>query len=377
MMTTPVLTDASCYIGLMSGTSLDCIDAVLVQLQTDGTMTILATQSVPIVDALRQKILALNAPCTNDLARSLALDVQMGELLAQAVLSLLSCAHVQPAAVRAIGSHGQTLRHEPLAAHPYSHQIGNAAIIAERTGITTVYDFRMRDIAAGGQGAPLASAFHRAVLKPKHPNDCVIINIGGMSNVTLLQGASCVGFDTGPGNVLMNAWVHKHRGTDYDENGAWASSGNCLVDLLQKWLAHDYFKLPPPKSTGRELFSTQWLDKQNLTQYDPADVQATLMALTAQTIVDAIPNDITDYFVCGGGAHNGALLDALAAKSGANVNTTASAPFELSPDWVEAVTFAWLAMRTLDGQANNCPEVTGASGLRVLGSICPGALHCG
>ena len=283
--------------------------------------------------------------------------------------------------VRAIGCHGQTVRHRPpsgsaSAIEAFTLQIADPNTIAERTGIPTVADFRRRDIAAGGEGAPLAPAFHAAAFA-RAGTARAIVNIGGIANVSLLDGEQWTGgFDSGPGNTLLDLWTRRHRGERYDRQGSWAASGQVLPKLLDHLLRDDYFSLSGPRSTGKETFNLGWLDAR-LTQFagsDPSDIQATLAELTAASIADAIGNSslaVDEIYVCGGGAHNTDLLARLDKRlPGAALNSTAALGIE--PDWVEAVTFAWLAHRTLNGLAGNAPAVTGASGERVLGAIYPG-----
>jgi len=365
------------YIGLMSGTSMDAVDAALVDLSA-ATPHLVAAHSHPLPESLRQPLLSLCRPGgTDELHQAARLDVAVGRLFADAADALLRKAGVETAAVRAIGSHGQTLRHQPTGDLPYTVQIGDPNTLAERTGITTVADFRRRDLAAGGQGAPLVPAFHAATLA-QAGEDRVVLNIGGMANLTHLPGAGDApvsGFDTGPGNVLLDGWCQRVRGEAFDRDGAWAASGRVDENLLTALLAEDYFGRPPPKSTGREEFNLDWLDAVlNGREIDAADVQATLAEFTARSaaaaIRDACPACIR-VMVCGGGAHNGDLLTRLAAQlPGVSVETTAS--HGIDPDWVEAMAFAWLARETLAGRPGNLPAVTGARRPLVLGGIYPG-----
>ena len=275
-----------------------------------------------------------------------------------------------PAHVAAIGSHGQTICHRPNGAFPFTLQIGDPSVIAERTGILTVADFRRGDVAAGGQGAPLLPALHAAVLAdPAIPR--AILNLGGIANLTLLvPGQEVLGFDTGPANCLLDAWAARHLGTERDNGGAWASSGTVDRDLLARCLDDPYFAAAPPKSTGREVFNLDWLDARVHTGIAPADVQATLLALSARTIADALRANAPatrEVFACGGGVHNPALMDALRAElPGVRVDTTAA--LGLDPDFVEAAGFAWLAHARLAGEPGNLPSVTGARRPRVLGA---------
>lgn len=360
------------FIGLMSGTSMDGIDAVLVSFG-DASVDLIAALEKPYPDTLHRALLhAVATPADATIADIGSLDRQVGESFRDAALDLLRDAGMAAADVRAIGSHGQTVRHQPDAIAPYSLQIGNPAVIASGTGITTIADFRSADIAAGGQGAPLVPPFHEWLFGGSGA-DRVILNIGGIANVTLLKedGSAVIGFDTGPGNTLLDRWIQLHRKQAFDRNGAWAASGTCIDALLERLLSCAYFRLDPPKSTGLEDFNPRWLQQYDPQHYAPADVQATLAELTARTIADAIMQHApgaTELFVCGGGAHNAELLRRLARHlPGICIDTTAAVG--LNPDWVEAVAFAWLAMRTMNDAPGNLPSVTGASRKVVLGAI--------
>ena len=292
-------------------------------------------------------------------------------VFADAALALLREANVAPNTITALGSHGQTVCHRPSGPLPFTLQLGDPNVIAERTGIVTVADFRRADVAAGGQGAPLLPALHAAVLAdPATPR--AILNLGGIANLTLLvPGKPVLGFDTGPANCLMDAWSLRVRGTPRDEGGAWARSGRVDAGLLQRLMDDPYFALPPPKSTGREYFNLDWLDARLPGNLAPEDVQATLLQLSAHSIAVALRNgapEIREVYACGGGVHNGALMDALrAALPGVKVDT--SAALGLDPDFVEAVGFAWLARARLENVPGNLPSVTGARGPRVLGAV--------
>lgn len=360
------------YIGLMSGTSADGIDAALVEL-TDRPR-LLHSHSEPYPEALRRDLLDLADNQTpiplSELGR---LDHRVGTCFAEAVQRLLQEAGVAAAEVTAIGSHGQTVAHFPDGEHPFSLQIGDPSVIAERTGILTVADFRRADLAAGGQGAPLAPAFHAAVLRdPQHPR--AVVNIGGMANVTLLPGGTgeAVGFDTGPGNALMDAWIQSRRGGRFDREGRWAASGTVHPGLLAALLEDDYFHRPPPKSTGREYFNLGWLQP-HLEGREVADedVQATLAQLTVESIARAVRMHLpaaSRLIVCGGGVHNAHLLERLT-QALAPVPVVSSAEYGVDPDWVEAMAFAWLAARRLEGQPGNLPSVTGARHPALLGAV--------
>jgi anhydro-N-acetylmuramic acid kinase len=361
------------YIGLMSGTSVDGIDAALVSIPVGSQLSLLATHQHPFPTAVRAAIQALMQPGPNEIEREGELDVQLGRLFADAAKLLLTKAGVSVSSIRAIGSHGQTIRHRPHAAHPFTRQIGNPSVIAEETGITTVADFRARDLAAGGEGAPLVPAFHNWLFRKPGVNRA-IVNLGGIANITWLpatENSAVLGFDTGPGNTLLDQWVGRHRNAPYDRDGAWAASGHVQQDLLARLLADEYFAKAPPKSTGREHFNLAWLE-QNLTgKLAPENTQATLAELTATSIaqgINSLPDRIGEIYVCGGGSHNRHLLARLGALlPGIPVVTTEA--LGLDPDWVEAAAFAWLAHQTLAGHAGNLPSVTGARHPVLLGGI--------
>jgi anhydro-N-acetylmuramic acid kinase len=364
------------YVGLMSGTSMDGIDAALVEFG-DHQCDVLATLESPYPDELRdQLIVATQCPAECTLDTIGKLDQWVGECFRDAAIALLDQHGVAAASINAIGSHGQTLRHQPRAARPFTLQIGDANIIAAGTGITTVADFRRRDLALGGEGAPLAPAFHQWLFADTGKNRAVL-NIGGMANVTLLRPGSptVLGFDTGPGNTLLDAWCRESRNKPYDEGGAWAASGKVLQPLLDEMLADSYFELPPPKSTGFEYFNNTWIkDRIAAVGKDvavPQDLQATLAELSAQTIAMSVLEHapaVEQVLVCGGGVHNDDLMQRLQSHlPGASIQSTEA--FGLHPDWVEAAAFAWLAKRRLDEKPGNLPAVTGATQAAVLGSI--------
>lgn len=364
------------YIGLMSGTSMDAIDAVLADFSADPPKLI-GTYSQPISAELRDTLLSLSTGGEIDeLERTLQLDVNLGRMFATTANNLLHSCGAAAEHISAIGCHGQTLRHQPNGQQPYSLQIGNPALIAELTGITTVADFRSRDIAAGGQGAPLAPAFHAAVF---HTADVrrVIVNIGGMANITVLPGDSTVitGFDTGPGNVLMDAWAWKMWGERWDSGGQRAASGTVHPGLLTTLLADPYFALAPPKSTGREYFNLNWLETR-LTG-DPGkslsaeDIQATLCALTAVSLARAITHyapQTQETLICGGGVHNTTLFKSLRSHLGP-IHVESTAVLGIDPAWIEAFAFAWLAKQAIEGKPGNLPGVTGARRAVILGGI--------
>ncbi len=354
----------------MSGTSLDGIDAVLLELST-GHPRLLATHYKPYRQALKDALLVLHQPDSNELHQAQILGNQLAREYASATQALLQTANVTPDRVRAIGCHGQTIRHRPD--QGYTIQLGNAALLAELSGIAVVSDFRSRDIAAGGQGAPLVPAFHDRVLR--HPGiHRVIVNIGGISNLTNLPpGRPTTGFDCGPGNLLMDAWVAQHKGESYDRGGAWAGSGQVIPALLQALLDEPYFRAEPPKSCGRDLFNLAWLNSKLHGDEVPADVQATLLALTSHVIVDAIQRycvGAQEIYLCGGGAHNLALVQHLRASLPECIVQTTDV-LGMAADWLEAIAFAWLAKQTLAGHSANLPAVTGAHHPCILGAIYP------
>jgi len=363
------------YIGLMSGTSLDAIDAVLVDLSTDES-TILMTHSTPMPLALKKQIQTLCHPSNNELNQMGEADKALGELFSEAVFALLKKANLAAKDIRAIGSHGQTIRHMPHAENPFTIQIGDPNTMAALTQITTVADFRRRDIALGGQGAPLTPAFHQHLLQ-HHDKDHWVLNIGGIANLTLLsKSQSIIGFDTGPGNTLLDAWCAQHLHQPYDKHGQWARTGKTHLQLLSILLNDAYFTKPAPKSTGREYFNLTWL-KDHMAKLDDTpsaeDVQATLIDLTAQSIIHSINEYDTlaeTIWVCGGGAHNTRLMETLD-KLSPNLQVETTEKLGIHPDWVEAVAFAWLAKRTLAHLPGNIPAVTGAKKESILGAIYP------
>jgi len=367
--------DASAlYIGLISGTSADGIDAALVRFERDRPR-LLAALTHPWPDELRTRILAMAQDETRlDLDAYGRLDVAIGQCFADATLRLLEDSSTTSAEVRAIGSHGQTLRHRPHGEHPFTLQVGDPSVIAERCRIDVVADFRRADVAAGGQGAPLLPAAH-AMLLGSPGRTRVVLNLGGIANITVLAADGRVfGFDTGPANGLMDAWCLRHRGEAFDRNGAFARAGSVDSELLATLLADPYFALPPPKSTGREHFHLAWLEQQTrLSQLSPADVQATLLELSARSVAHAIDRhapDATEVLACGGGVHNSALMERLATLLGPRA-VRSTADEGVDPDYLEAMAFAWLARQRLLGLPGNLPAVTGARGPRVLGAVYP------
>jgi anhydro-N-acetylmuramic acid kinase len=364
------------YVGLISGTSVDGIDAALASGEENGPLQLQAHHRHPYPEGIRDQVLALTRPGADEVERMGELDMRLGAEFADACLVLLQGAGLEPDKVRAIGSHGQTIRHHQGSGIRYTVQIGNAAAIAARTGITTIADFRTGDLAVGGEGAPLVPAFHQAQFRNGRHNRA-IVNIGGIANVTILPrdpSAAATGFDTGPGNTLLDRWISRHLQKDCDAAGEWGLSGEVVPELLDRLLADPYFARPAPKSTGQERFNLAWLEAA-LTELKtvprPEDVQATLVRLTAVTIARAMnapANPVDEVFVCGGGVHNSALMKQLAHElQGVSVDSTAV--LGLDPDWVEAMAFAWLARERLAHRAGNLPSVTGAECPAILGAV--------
>ena len=359
----------SLYIGLMSGTSLDGVDGVLADFG-NGAIQTLAAAFTPFPAELRSELMALQAASHNELEREALAANGLALAYAECVRSLLpSC----PAPVTAVAVHGQTIRHRPELG--FTRQTNNPALLAELTGIDVIADFRSRDVAAGGQGAPLVPAFHEAAFG-KAGTARVVVNIGGIGNISVLHGDGRVtGFDTGPGNVLLDLWIARHLGRAYDEDGAWGASGAVHQPLLDALLDEPYFRQPAPKSTGRDLFHAPWFDAKlsPFGKLAPADVQATLVQLTAVTIARAIADEGVKpdaLYVCGGGAYNGALLRAIGAELG-GVKVESTAALGVAPNRVEALAFAWLGWRFANREPGNLPAVTGARGPRILGALYP------
>lgn len=354
---------------------MDAIDAVLVELNNNNLCQLVAHHSHPIPEQLKQKLSSLIKPSENELARMMECDNELGKIFAEASNELLKQNNLQASQVKAIGSHGQTLRHYPDKASTL--QIGDANIIAQLTGITTVADFRRRDMAAGGQGAPLVPAFHKIAFS-NYESDQVVLNIGGIANITLIPADKkhkVSGYDTGPGNCLMDEVALEHLKLPYDRDGEWGASGHIHPGLLERMLNDPYFAKAVPKSTGREYFNLNWLNDilKSFPNLAKQDIQATLRELTAQTVCDAVITSMPTakrVLVCGGGTHNSALmqrLDELLVEQ----HVASTAEEHIDPDWVEAMAFAWLAKQTLETKTGNLPEVTGASQAVVLGAIYP------
>jgi anhydro-N-acetylmuramic acid kinase len=354
----------------MSGTSVDGVDGVVADFSTAPCRT-LAHAHVGFAPKLRVELTALQREGGDELHRAALAANALMDAYAATFAALLTGAGLEPTQIAAIGVHGQTVRHRPD--QGYTTQLANPARLAEATGVTVVADFRSRDVAAGGQGAPLVPAFHAALFRADDRHR-VVVNIGGIANITdLPPGGPVRGFDTGPGNTLLDAWSELHTGHPLDRGGAWGARGTVIAKLLSALRADPYFTLPPPKSTGRDRFNLRWLQRKLGTSFAPADVQRTLTALTAQTIADAIICQCagaTEVLVCGGGAHNLTLMRDLATGLAPRALTTTAA-LGVPVSEVEALAFAWLARETMAGRPGNLPGVTGARGSRVLGAIYP------
>lgn len=362
------------FLGMMSGTSLDGIDTVLIRCLAAGEIPeLLATNFQPIDDQTKNELLNLCNASEVKIQTLGQLDTKMGHIFANAALNLLQSTKTKPHEISAIGCHGQTIYHAPNGSYPFTMQIGNPNLISELTGITTIADFRRRDIAAGGQGAPIAPLFHRLIFKSDKQSR-VVLNLGGIANITLLDpNRPEAAFDTGPANILMDYWVSKHKNKPYDRSGEWASSGSVNESLLKIFREEDYFNLPLPKSTGRELFNASWLESKlsdAALDLSPSIVQATLQELTASTISDSIEllEPVDEILVCGGGAHNSSLVSRLRTLlSKSKIKSTAA--LGLNPDWVEATAFAWMAGETLAGRRLDTRAFTGAKRSVYLGAI--------
>ncbi len=363
------------YIGVMSGTSLDGIDVVITEYSSNNSFQLLAAETFPFPKQLDHKLSELINSAKCSLFELGQLDIELGQVIADCINILLANNNINAHDVDAIGSHGQTVFHSPDSAFPFSLQIGNANVIAQQTGITTIADFRQRDIAAGGQGAPLVPAFHQELFADDE-HDRAIVNIGGISNITLLpanSSSAILGFDSGPGNGLLNAWIQQHLNISFDKDGIWAASGQCHDTLLAMLMDEPYFSAAIPKSTGRELFNLTWLNSKLAQLEQPvaaADVQATLVQLTVRSIADDIAryaSNVTEMYLCGGGAHNTFLVSELR-KVLPQVSVQSTQALRLDPDWVEACAFAWLAHKTLNKQSGNLVSVTGADQAVILGA---------
>ena len=366
------------YVGLMSGTSLDAIDAVLIRIGDKGGLEVISMLTTKYPEHITGQLRNLISGKTESLHALCSVDTELGEIYANVTLDLLSRSAYKPHDIMAIGCHGQTIRHQPDGRNPYSLQIGNPSVVTEKTGITTVADFRARDIAAGGQGAPLVPAFHRAVFSDPEQQR-IIVNIGGIANITMLpqlkRKETVSGYDTGPGNCLLDAWTLSCRGLNYDENGDWASSGQLDRTMLDSLLADKYFSKSSPKSTGTDYFNLDWLESTYplATEMNAEDVQATLAELSAHTIALHIIREGYDdnaIYLCGGGVHNEDLVERLR-RHLPNTSILTTEAIGLDPDYVEATAYAWLAWCTMERQAGNLPAVTGARHPVILGGIFP------
>lgn len=362
----------SLHIGIMSGTSLDGVDIALARFSDDTRRaTLVGAHCLPFPPRLRDDLLGLCQPGEDEIRRAGLAGQQWARLAAEGVTRLLREHGLTAADISAIGSHGQTIRHHPEAG--FSVQIGAPALLAELCGIEVITDFRNRDMAAGGQGAPLVPAFHSWLLHSPGESRA-LINIGGFANLTLLgPRGEVVGFDSGPGNVLLDYWIQQHRGMSFDPAGSWARSGAVIPTLLERMLGDDYFSRAAPKSTGREYFNPAWLQTMlGDARHAPEDVQATLLELTARSIASAVvlcQPQPTSAYVCGGGAHNTLLMERLRNLLDCHIGTTAE--LGVDPDWMEAIAFAWLARRCQQRLGGNLPAVTGADGVRILGAVYP------
>jgi len=369
-------------IGLLSGTSVDAIDGILIHWDNQKP-SIISTQTKNIPESIREIVFDLAVNGKNEIEKIRYLDYEFALLFSQTAQALCEQSKIKPDSILAIGSHGQTIRHYPpsyelspkKSSNGFSLQIGDPNIIAENTGITTVADFRRRDIAAGGHGAPLAPAFHKRLFQSKKINR-VILNTGGIANITYLPtNGEPIGFDTGPANGLMDSWCQRHKNMAYDKNGNWASQGKAKPKIINKLLSHPYFSMLPPKSTGREDFNLPWLEeqlKQLSGTFSPVDIQASLLALSVESIAAAIEQVVTtaeyEIYICGGGAHNGAFCERLQSRLKPHLFSTTEA-LGIEPDWVEAACFAWMAKQTMEGKTSNLPSVTGAKKHVILGGI--------
>ena len=355
--------------GVMSGTSLDGIDVVLIKI-ANNNIKLIDFAHKPYSDKLVNSLLLIQKPCHNDLELSIDLGLSHAIITALIINNMLKKLNIDPKEVFCIGYHGQTIRHQPL--KKFSVQIGNAHMLAEKTNIAVVADFRNRDIVAGGQGAPLVPSFHQKVFSSQTKNR-VIINIGGISNLTYLKiDNKLTGFDCGPGNLLLDYWIQKNKDKNYDNQGKWASTGNIIPNLLIEFMKEPFFQKTPPKSTGRDLFNSSWLEKFNYKKENSKDVQRTLLELTALSIKLAIEkycNEVDEIFICGGGSKNIFLKNRLEQLTSHKINDTAE--LGIPSQSVEAIAFGWLANERINNIPNNSPEITGSSGKRILGITHP------
>ena len=355
--TNNAMAKVSAYIGLMSGTSMDGVDGVVL----DGCQKIITSACTPYPTKLKTRLQQLSQTGNTSLADLAQIDIDVAQIFAQTANQLLTQSSLNKDDIRAIGSHGQTIYHQ---GGKYSMQIGHGALIAEQTGITTVADFRMQDIAAGGQGAPLTPAYHQHMLNGK---EGVIVNLGGIANITIVKNNKVFGFDTGPANTLLDNWIKQNKGIDYDQDGLWSRSGRVDSVLLDSMLADGYFQKKHPKSTGPEYFNLDWLSQHLTGAETPEDVQRTLLELTAMSVSASIPTG-TSVYLCGGGVHNLFLFERLICQN-PDSKVTLTNDLGVSADYVEAAAFAYFAKQTINGESSNLPSVTGACGTRILGGI--------
>ncbi len=358
------------YIGLLSGTSMDAIDAAIVDFDQQSPKLI-ATHTENIPEEIKTATRALYSAGNNEIHRLGELDIIWGTLFAKAAQHVLEIAGVKPEEIKAIGSHGQTIRHSPKSTHPFTLQIGDPNTITALTGITTIADFRRMDIACGGQGAPLAPIFHQHLFH-KAQHDTMVVNIGGIANISYLPAdltKKCIGFDTGPGNTLLDAWCRQHINQAFDQNGTWAMQGKVDMKLLKRWLEDPYFYQTPPKSTGPEYFNLSWID----TTPSPIDTQRTLLELTAVSITQEIirlnSTPSCEILICGGGARNIGLMTRLRDLLGGNFSVKTTDAYGIAHDWLEAILFAWLAKMRIENKALNLKNFTGAHKNVLMGGI--------
>jgi len=365
----------SLYIGLMSGTSMDGVDAALARIDAHG-ITTLGASFLGFPAALKSQLMALQAAGDDEINREALAANGLAQVYADCVRQLLEQTGHGATEIRAIAVHGQTIRHRPELG--YTRQSNNPALLAELSGIDVIADFRSRDVAAGGQGAPLVPAFHHALFSQPGQTR-VVANIGGIANISVLAGDTVTGFDTGPGNALLDSWILRHLGQEYDHDGAWGASGQLIPSLLGAMLAEPYFALPAPKSTGRDLFHMAWLERHlsacpAVASASPADIQRTLVQLTARSLAQAIARHgagASAVYVCGGGAYNRLLMQQLSVELGPQISVASTAALGVAPNHVEALAFAWLGQRFSARLAGNLAAVTGARGARILGALYP------
>jgi len=361
------MNNSTLLFGVMSGTSLDGIDIVLIN-QNNKSIKIIEFMHIPYNLNTRKNLLELHSEKNSDLEHSIQISLSHAQITAKGIKKILKKNNLMTKDIECIGYHGQTIRHYPE--RGYSVQLGSANLLAELTNISVVSDFRNRDIVAGGQGAPLVPAFHNEFFFKKNKNR-IIINIGGISNITYLPtNKKIIGFDCGPGNILLDHWIKIQHNKNFDNQGKWAKSGKLIGDLLVNFKKDSYFKKRPPKSTGRELFNIDWMNKFDVKNYPPEDIQRTLLELTVVTINESIKKfcySVDEIYICGGGSKNKFLVKRLEANTGININTTDI--LGIPSQQVEAIAFAWLANKCIQKQVNNSPTITGASGPRILGAI--------